>query len=136
MILSGFTIRNQQAAGSVPAGGSRPESIMRIGREAPSPERGLCDLLDALEAGLLRLRGERDELRETAGKVKAGKAKPKKAAPKKKAAARKAAPKKAVKQAPVAETAEPEKRPKPPSKTRQALGRTLLQIRPRREPGV
>ncbi len=80
----------------------------------------LCDLLDTLEAAFLRLRDERDELR-------AKKKPPAKKKAKKKAAAKKKA---------VTKAAKPEKKetaPKPPSKPRQALGRSLLQIRPRRE---
>jgi adenylate kinase len=105
--------------------------------EAATAENSLCEMLDAVEAGLLRLRRERDELRaalETGGKPAIA-PKPQKAAKKaaKKTAAKKAAVKKAAKKtvAKAAKTVDSE--PAKPAKPRQALGRTLLQIRAPRE---
>jgi hypothetical protein len=94
----------------------------------------LSQILDALEAGLLDLGRERDELRRKltreAPKKKAGPAAKKaaKKAPKKpgKKTVRKAAKKAAPKPAPAAK---PE--PKTPAKPRQALGKSLLQLRAR-----
>jgi hypothetical protein len=81
----------------------------------------LCELLDALEAGLLQMRRERDELRETVERSAVRKVAKKRPAPAKPRARKQA---KLQAEPPT----EPQK-PKAPAKTRQALGRTLNQIR-------
>jgi hypothetical protein len=110
-------------------------------------ERDLCEIIDALETGLLQLQRERNDLRDALERAGAPAPEPKRAAAKK---AAKKATKKAVKKvakkktatktvtAPKApEPAAPEPvaaAPKAASKSRPALGRTLTMIRSPRTP--
>jgi hypothetical protein len=106
---------------------------MESAHEDTPAEMHLQDLLDALEAGLIHLRRERDALRDgQAGARPAPKAVKKKAAQKKAVKAKK---KKAVKKAAApAEATAPKL--KEPVQKRMALGKTLSQIRSRvRESG-
>jgi hypothetical protein len=109
---------------------------MESAHEEIPAERHLQEMLDALEAGLLHLRRERDELREalkpgkTATAKKSAGRKATKKATKKAAKKAKKAPRKAV----APPVAEPEPKPKASLKPRMALGRTLTQIRAPRNP--
>jgi hypothetical protein len=120
---------------------------MESSHEAAVAERHLHEILDAIEAGLLQLRRERDELRQSLAKP--GKTEPLKKAGKPRAGTKKAASTKKAKkgkslkvkvsEAPSGEippTAESAPGSKAPSKPRTALGRTLTQIRAPRTPGA
>jgi hypothetical protein len=119
--------------------------------EAAPAEKRLCEMLDAIETGLLHLRRERDELRETLKRVGnllgspvsvptasnaesvTSTAQSKKSKSPKKAVVKKAVAKKAVAKKVHQPATDSESRPKTAPKVRQALGRTLIQIRPRRD---
>lgn len=117
---------------------------MKSSPEAAPAEKHLPEMLDALEAGLLRLRRERDELRETLERAGRQPATRKTARPKptpnagkpRRSPASKARSEKSKSPQPSAPAQpEPQSQPKAPRKTRIALGRTLTQLRAPRAPG-
>jgi hypothetical protein len=112
---------------------------MELSHQTAQAEKHLFEILDAIEAELLQLRRERDELRralEPGGEAsssgtgeKPGRGSVKKAAKrttKKKVAARKG---KGAPRISASERAEPPAEPKASPRGRPALGRTLTQIR-------
>jgi hypothetical protein len=134
-IASNFDARERRREMRQPSCNHRTD--MELPHEAAPAETNLCELLDALEAGLLHMRRERDELRETL--ARSGRQSGRRPAAKTRAAKTTRTEKINNPQVSAPDQTEPESPPqkpsKKPSKPRQALGRTLNQIRTPREPG-
>jgi hypothetical protein len=122
---------------------------MKSATQSDSPERppakDLCQMLDALEAGLVRLGRERDELRQTLDRVRRQLGPSLPTFPKRSNARQKRKPvnkrqpgrvkplrKQSLDESDL-QSAAPSDARKPARKTRQALGRTLAEIQ-RRKP--
>jgi hypothetical protein len=107
---------------------------MKSSPEAAPAEKYLGEMLDALEAGLLRLRRARDDLRETLERAARQSARQPRN-PRRSPAPKPRPEKDRSLQPSTPNEAEPQSQPKAPRKTRNALGRTLTQMRVPREPG-